>query len=213
MLTQQTRRKKTRRAGSDVMIEFQIKATDPHSWLAEAIQLRIAADYLSAGLVAIRNRSQSERGIREQKLGFLKSHMLLSAFALENLLCAVAIATDPDVLSSPQSPDFRTWFATNKSHDLLSPTKRALGKLDRSTESLLKRLGAFGYWAGRYPVPKKAGTYVPSQLPTNLLSWTEEDTKTRDQLFKRLAAKIPTSTTAHTQPGRAGTKKGGRVIV
>ncbi len=81
-------------------------------------------------------------------------HFMLVAYALENLLKAAIVKSDPakyrSEASSQQLP------RDLKGHSLIDLAKRAGLKADVAEEGLFLRLTRNSVWSGRYPVPIKA---------------------------------------------------------
>ena len=77
---------------------YQAIGQDPLLWLEQAQFLRFSARVILSELKGIWHESQVENEIRQKKLGFVQSYMMLSAMAIENLIKGVIIKGNPNIV-------------------------------------------------------------------------------------------------------------------
>src|SRR5664279_2305681 len=80
---------------SDAEETYTLLESDPLSWLEQAHGARLSADVLYGALSGIMPLSQALPDIREKKLAYMQSFMLLTALAFENLLKGISVVGDP----------------------------------------------------------------------------------------------------------------------
>ena len=149
-------------------------ASDAHTWLEQARGARLSADVLYAALAEIMPLSQTLPQIREKKLAYMQSFMLLTALGFENLLKGIAVAADSDgwrQLRADSGHGIATFAA-------------AITELSDAERDLLERLQEYLVWAGRYSVPLKPGRYVVGH---GLRTLRAADPALITRLFDRLA--------------------------
>lgn len=111
--------------------------------------------------------------------------MLLMGFSFENLFKAIAakkglLKTNPDLC-------FDARVSKEKGGHGLTGIARSLQLgLSPDEKEYLQRLEEYVYWAGRYPVPLKRGTYVGAHS-SQQLSFITTDPELGTELFDRLA--------------------------
>lgn len=163
---------------------YSLTATDPGSWTEMAQGMRAAADPILQSLLKILYLSQNQPGIRLKKLAYVRAYMLLMGCGFENLFKAIAakrglLMTNPDLC-------FDGRVAQEKGGHGLSGIARSL-QIDLSPpeREYLQRLEEYVYWAGRYPVARKRGTYVDAHS-SRRLSFITSDLKLGTELFNKL---------------------------
>lgn len=112
---------------------------------------------------------------------------LLYAFALENLLKGLLVATQPSLIGDAS---LNTKLKKHRLHELVVDVGLALTE----TETLLlKALSDIAVWAGRYPTPAKVDGYsdvLPvGSNPDSVLDWGSRHTEMR-RLFQRFHEKL-----------------------
>lgn len=165
---------------------YSLTATDPGSWAEMAQEMRVAADPILQSLLKILNQSQNQPEIRLKKLAYVRVYMLLMGFGFENLFKAIAakrglLVTNPDLcfdrrVSQKKGGHGLTGIARSLQIDL-SPAER----------EYLQRLEEYVYWAGRYPVARKCGTYVDAHSLRRLSFINPSDPELGTELFEKLA--------------------------
>ncbi len=157
--------------------DYSLREQDPYLWLEEARGARLAADVLYSALKGVMPKSQTEPGVREKKLAYMHSFMLLTALAFENLLKGVAVIHKPD-----------GWKRKGRGgHDIYNHACEYTD-LSQTEADLLKRLEEYLVWAGRYIIPKKPSHYASGR---KLLKFKSNDPCVISQLFDRLSAHFP----------------------
>ena len=164
---------------------YALIATDPGAWAEQAQGMRVAAEPILQSLLEILNQSQNQPGIRLKKLAYVRAYMLLMGFGFENLFRAIAakrglLMTNPNLrvdgrVAQEKGGHGLTGFARSLRLEL-SPTER----------KYLQRLEEYVYWAGRYPVARKRGTYVDAHSARRL-SFITSDPSLGTKLFDKLA--------------------------
>jgi len=141
----------------------------PHSWLSKATELLHAANMVL------------EKETEGPMQGFYVNigiHMMLTAFALENVLKAIILTRDSSV-------DLGILF---KGHALRGLARKADISCTPQEEDLLDRLSYFAIQGGRYPVPKKWEDYKRQVDGTTRQrgNWMSHDLNTIVDLIERL---------------------------
>lgn len=140
-----------------------------YSWLSKATELLHAANMVL------------EKETEGPQQGFYVNtsiYMMLSAFALENVMKAIILTRDSSV-------DFKRLF---KGHNLRNLAQEANISCTAREEDLLDRLSHFAIQAGRYPVPKKWEDYK-RQLDGSTRQrgvWMSHDLNTIVDLIQKL---------------------------
>ncbi len=162
---------------------FEIAGKDAQRWLAQARQLRISADIIKREL-------QNEIPIMsvapeadERFLALMKSFMMLTGMAIENLMKGVLIGRDPSLVNQLLISDK---LLPRGGHGI-SQRAKEICPLDNEELDLLKRLEEFLFWAGRYVMPLKSRVYLASQTPENLLSFTDTDFHAIENIYSKMA--------------------------
>ncbi len=134
----------------DALGTYELLASDALNWLERAEGLRLSVDVIYTAFEEVMPVSQSLPGIREKKLAFMQSYMLLTAIAFENLLKGLAVTGDPAGWRRLQD-DGGHGIATFAA---------AVTELSDPERDLMQRLQEYLVWAGRYNVPTKATRYA-----------------------------------------------------
>src|SRR4051794_30701548 len=77
---------------------------DPLLWLEQAGFLKLSANAILAELKPIYPKPQTLPGVRERKLAFIQSYMLLTGLAFENLIKGILLAKDPSLVTATSIP-------------------------------------------------------------------------------------------------------------
>jgi hypothetical protein len=165
---------------SDEAEAFDIQRTDPGAWYELARTLRIAAEPVRQRFFEIAVASQNDEANRLGMLAYSRGYMLLTGLAFENLLKAIALFRHHSLNEFPRA---------RGGHGLTEIAKWLNLELLPAERSLLRRLEEYVHWAGRYPVPEKAGTYVTSDRK-QLAAVQSDDPEVSKALFERLAAQL-----------------------
>jgi hypothetical protein len=158
----------------DALDTYELLASDALNWLERAEGLRLSADVIYAAFEEVMPLSQTLPGIREKKLAFIQSYMLLTAIAFENLLKGLAVIGDPAGWRRLQD---------DGGHGI-STFAASVTALSDEERDLLQRLQEYLVWAGRYNVPTKAARYAAKHGMRTLRS---TDPLLIARLFERLA--------------------------
>ena len=161
---------------SDAAETYSILENDAFGWLEVATGLRRSALLSWNALLAIWHESQTLPDVREAKLAYVQSSMLLTAFSFENVCRGIAVLTQPEGWKFLQR-----WHG---GHALVEPVKTFISISDRERD-LLHRLETYLQWAGRYPIPNSAAKYV-SAVEKGSRTITSNDLSLSNELFARL---------------------------
>jgi hypothetical protein len=160
------------RSKQDTERLFKLIREDAQAWLAQAKQLRLSAAVIYPEWEKIRSHAQSAPGVRERMLAFSQSFMLLTGFAIENLLKGILYGRD----SSSK-------LARSKGgHGIVQMAKGAT-TLSSDELNLLERLEIYLVWAGRYQLPMTSDAFHESQ---DNVSITTKDPIIIEQVFDKL---------------------------
>jgi hypothetical protein len=162
---------------------FQIIGQDAQTWLEQAKLLKMSAEVIKAEIDNVLPLPQVLPGVRERKLAYIQSFMLLNGLAFENLIKGIIIGRDPTIVDQ-QKVNTKYWNF-RKGHGIAELAK-TISRISRDEFQLLKRLEEYVFWAGRYPMPLKSGIYSNSQNPENLLTYLSTDSALIDCLFNKL---------------------------
>lgn len=169
---------------------FEIIATDPSAWLEYAHGMKMAAKPILQSFLEILDVPQTLPGIRLKKLAYINAYMLLTGFAFENLLKAIAVSRGLITLDNKKL-NFDSRLSSKKSGHSLTGLARDLQlQLTSEEHRYFERLEEFIYWAGRYPVPKKSDIYADSHSVHRLSVDIPNDPEMSDKLFDKLSKLI-----------------------
>jgi hypothetical protein len=158
---------------------FAVHSTDPAAWYELARTLRMAAEPIQRRLFEIAEIPQNLEGIRLEKLAYVRAYMLLTGLAFENLLKAIGLLRHQSIKE-------------RGGHGLVGMAQSLALDLAPAERDYLGRLEEYVVWAGRYPVSRKAGTYVTSER-RGLLTFRSDDPQVSETLFEKLAAQLTQS--------------------
>jgi hypothetical protein len=168
---------------------FAITVMDPGSWLEQAQGMRVAANPVLERLLGILHESQTRPGMRLQQLACIRGYMLLTGFAFENVLKAIAVKRGL-LRTANQKLIFDTKLKREKGGHSLTALSRDLQlKLTLAERQYLRRLEEYIRWAGRYPVPLNSGEYADSYSGSRL-SFTMADPRMGNALFDKLSVLV-----------------------
>jgi hypothetical protein len=162
---------------------FRIVASDANAWLAQAKGMKLAAEPVLQDFLEIIDEPQSRPGIQLRKLAYIDAYMLLTRFAFENLLKAIAVDRG---LMTLNNTNLRGLSRQMDGHSLTKLACRLNLQLTSEERNYLERLEEFTYWAGRYPVSRRLGDYADSHSACRL-SFVTTDPEMSDRLFDRLS--------------------------
>jgi hypothetical protein len=169
---------------------YELLGQSPLTWLEQAEFLRMSAAPILGKLREVLPIPQVYPGVREQKVAFVDSFMLLMGLSFENLIKGVHIARTPSLSIDDR---MKIWKSHRGGHGI-STLIKIVTRVSSSEENLLKRLEEYAFWAGRYPIPVNTNQYVKSIKPQNLRSFTMQVPALCDTLFERLASMLRTTT-------------------
>jgi hypothetical protein len=148
-----------------------IRDAMPNNWLAYAEELEEAAEVIWScvgDVMTIESNTIIGKKMEVKKSSFhARSYILLAGLALENILKAIIITRNPNLISSGQLHN------SLKSHKLLILAKKINDlKLTDKEESLLRICqDAIPYW-GRYPIPLYFDNLQPAEVATETFRQT-----------------------------------------
>ncbi|HYZ77947.1 MAG TPA: hypothetical protein VE596_11300 [Gaiellaceae bacterium] len=169
-------------------------ARNPHNWHSSAEELKRASDLLRSTWFA-EVLSQHER-FQAYMAGELARPwepwvggpaMTLAAFAIENVLKGLLIASNPALVQPSMDQPEILFGAAIRSHNLLRLADDAGVDLSHEEKTLLERLTEFAQWAGRYRFPVRARDAAPRPgAEGGGSSFTSDWFPTLDAFFTRL---------------------------
>ncbi len=108
--------------------------------------------------------------------------VMLSGFALENLLKGILVARDPSRVGSAEQ-----LFSWGHDHDLVLLAADAKIALSRTEQRVMRRLTDYTTWAGRYPSARKVRHMAArTHAPTGGATWDGADNEVVDRLYGSL---------------------------
>jgi hypothetical protein len=177
----------TNRRGADAEAQrtYEVLATDPIAWLKKAELLRRAARLSWHALAKLHGKPPAL--VSEERMAYVQSFMLLTAFSFENLIRGIAVANGVTFTSVLQ----------HKGGHALKNDLSKLAVLSDAEGNLIDRLEVYLLWAGRYLVPLKADSYVET-VRKESRTWRGTDLETGDGLFDRLAENLKQAAAENT---------------
>jgi hypothetical protein len=139
---------------------YELLGQSPLAWLDQAEFLKMSATLILEKLIEIRNIGQAQPGIREQKLAFTQSFMLLMGMSFENLIKGVHIAKTPRLSIEDR---IKIWNSYRGGHGI-SGLIKLVTSTSAKEKNLLRRLEEYAVWAGRYPIPLKPDQYRKAKI-------------------------------------------------
>jgi excisionase family DNA binding protein len=165
---------------------YEIVGQDALAWLEHAKTLKLSADVILQELIRISPQSQVLPGVRERKLAYVRSFMLLTGLAFENLIKGIFIARNPRLVDRKKL-DAQLWSAVRKGHGI-STLANQVTSLHPEELNLLSRLEEALIWAGRYPIPMNSTQYFQTMLSNKVSLNPAVDSELINSLFERLSA-------------------------
>lgn len=163
---------------SDHAETYKVLETDAVNWLEMAEGLRMSAQLSWDALWTVQGQPPAE--VRQDKMAYAASFMLLTAFALENICRGIATITE--------ETGWR-FLADARGGHILSKDVPKFIKITEKERDLLERLETYSVWAGRYLIPKDSKAYV-SACERRSRTIRNTDLAMVDQLFARLKAQF-----------------------
>lgn len=170
-------------------------AKNPGAWIGVADRLKRSAEVLMDAHHATWSRLLEAQGGRPFTAAYAASDqsdlisqtfwhnaasVMLSGFALENLLKGILVTRDPTRVGSAEK-------LFNWDHDLIRLSADAKVALTPAQKRVMGRLTDYTTWAGRYPVANKAAGMAPRQnAPTGGATWDGNDNAIVDDLYESL---------------------------
>ncbi len=172
---------------------FELVGKDVQAWLAQAKELKMAADALLPHLKEALSMPPALTGVQEKRFAFLHSYMLLTGLALENLIKGVLIGRDPNLVNQDKliSP-----ISSRGGHAITEGAEKIIN-LETHELHLLRRMEEYLFWAARYPLPLRSGVYLNSENQ-QLRTFRSNDPDLIDDLFNKLAILLHQEWSART---------------
>jgi len=162
---------------NDAEAIYEVIEDDPLSWLEQAEGARLSAEVIRTALTTIMPLSQTIPGVREKKLAYMNSFMLLTGISFENLLKGLAVAKKP-----------KSWreLRADGGHGLSFYAEKVT-TVSAVEARLLERLQEYLLWAGRYAIPTTAQRYANRR---GLRCLRTDDREVASSLFARLKQEL-----------------------
>ena len=142
--------------GKDYADEFISKTLDHTLWIEKAEHLLEVASFIEPRIDEMWNQVRGGECIKQH---YITTYFMLVAYALENLLKALYIKLNKDLVKRTLEEKNRLPKAI-AGHDLYRLAKELrVVNLEWGEKSLLQKLSRSAVWFGRYPTP-----IMPSQL-------------------------------------------------
>jgi hypothetical protein len=172
--------------------KFAKKTSDEKQWLLIAMQLMACAK-----LIGEKSDSEWARAVEEVESGtrkrevlspgnFQRVHMMLAAFALENLFKYQLVRNNRHSILEETSRTSKLPKMLN-GHNLVQLAKQSGFQYNEEDEKLLKRLSVNSTWIGRYPIPTNAIDYAKYGIE---LFWSSIDTNEVKDLINKVIRSI-----------------------
>jgi len=124
---------------------FELALLSPGDWYIQALDLKAAADRLDYTKFPVRQD--------EDVISYIGTYQLLLGFSFENLLKGLIIFFR---MRSGEIPSLTQKHFTHDLSALAGDPSCAPLEITSDELATLHRLSAYGIWAGRYPMPKRA---------------------------------------------------------
>jgi hypothetical protein len=169
---------------NDLNREYEVKGQDAQQWLEQAKKLKLVADLVRVQIPqAFHRTGPLTEAQRIQQLALFEGYMMLCGMAFEVLIKGIEIAGNPTRVANNKL-NMGGW--KRGGHGLSDYAQRA--KLSEEKTHLLRRMEENVVWAGRYPIPREANSYINSRTPQNLQSLRYPvDFELEDELFDELS--------------------------
>ncbi len=160
---------------------FELIGRSGQMWLAQARQLKMAADSILPNLVEAFRIPPALPGAQDKRFAFFHSYMLLIGLSFENLTKGILIERDPTLVAKDR---IESGILARGGHGIAEAV-RGIIKVSSDEFQLLRRVEEYLFWAGRYPLPLKSSIYHNSETQ-DLRSGRSDDPQSIDRLFQRL---------------------------
>jgi len=161
--------------------KFEKLLLDPEQWVLKAHQLLDAAGLFETKIHE--TWDDWRNGTQKYDDRFLSIYLMLSSYAIEDLLKAVIIKKQRNELANTKNVNTKLPFMLKK-HDLYELAKQAgLRDFALGNEEYLKKLTRHVEWYGRYPTPTKSkdlntsGVTEQDKKPYSKSEYTSMDIK------------------------------------
>lgn len=168
---------------------YELLGQSPRIWLEQAEFLKMSANLILDKLNEILPVPQVFPGIREQRVAFVDSFMLLMGLSFENIIKGAHTAQTPSVLIEDR---LAIWRRHRNGHGISTLIKLII-PVTPEEENLLQRLEEYALWAGRYPIPTHPTQYSKAQ---NLRIFKpKRDPALCEKMFEQLTSFIRSNAT------------------
>ena len=168
---------------------YELLGQSPLIWLQQAEFLKMSASLILDKFNEILPVPQAIPGIREQKVAFVDSFMLLMGLSFENIIKGAHTAKTPSLLIEDR---LAVWRRHRKGHGI-STLIRLIISVTPEEENLLQRLEEYAFWAGRYPIPTNTTQYSKAQSLRSFIP--KRDPALCEKIFEQLASFIRSNAT------------------
>ena len=170
--------------------EFKKILLDPAQWVLKADQLLDAAGLFEREIC--KTWDDWRNGTQKYDDRFLSIYLMLSSYAIENLLKAVIIKKQRNELRNTKNADTKLPSILKK-HNLYELAKQAgLRNLPLNNEEYLRKLTRHVEWYARYPIPTEAkdlntsGVTEQDKQPYSKSDYTSMDIKEVNRLVSEI---------------------------
>jgi len=160
---------------------FEIIGSDAYYWLAQAKQLKMAADALLPHLKEAFTIPPALPGAQDKRFAFFHSYRLLMGLAFENVIKGILIGRNPALVNTEK---IESGILGRGGHRIAEGARKIIS-LSSHEFQLLQSVQEYLFWAGRYPLPLKSTIYHNSEMQ-QLRSGRSDDSESLDALFRKL---------------------------
>jgi len=160
---------------------FEVIGRDAHYWLAQAKQLKMAADALLPHLKEAFKIPPALPGAQDKRFAFFHSYRLLIGLAFENVIKGILIGRDPALVDKEK---IQSGILGRSGHGIAEGARQIIS-LSSDELHLLQSVEEYLFWTGRYPLPLKSTIYHNSET-RQLRSGRSDDPESLDALFGKL---------------------------
>lgn len=161
-------------------------------WFENASRLQYSSEVLLNKLAELYKQKRSRKvdslsKLQTEQLSIFQSHMMLTGYALENLIKAVSVksyTSQNKTISNFENLKKQVWQVTD-THNLIVIADKSNFKLTDEEKDLIKRHTEFIVWAGKYHIPKKKSKY-DEVFCGSMLRRKKGDSKIIEDLFSRI---------------------------
>src|SRR5689334_7798945 len=160
---------------------FESIGQDSLHWLAQAKGSKMIADTILPLLQQELSVPPAFPGTQQKRLAYVGSYMLLTGLAFENVIKGILIGRDPSLVKKEK---IESGILPRTGHGIVEGANSIISLTPREL-LLLNRIEEYLFWAGRYPLPLKAGIFFNSEVQSLRSYWSSDPTSI-NEIFEKL---------------------------